>query len=674
MGKGIINYEYKGVISKIFIPVILVLTILKYLYNMHNEFIFIIEILCLSISALIFIMSVVKFNNRKLGILNQIGVGCFFIAIFRFTVMEIPYSGNNNEMIIAFTQILTFLGIVNIFLSMLIYYKKYPKILHWIFFLLLILILYIMINDQNIGLDYMYLFSVSTVGSVIDVLSGIGIFILIIYLYKKFNLGNGDKWLLETSFFILLSNIFLFFDVYSKIDLSYFIWISKLISYFLLYNEFEKTLLNNIYSSVYESLSNAKEIKKNLNKSLKRREKELKELNLLLEKSEKNYQEVVQAFSKGLLLFENDILTYYSDFQDMVNIKNSKFKKNKMNLYEDKITLNEVLSKITGETYPINEEIKDFSTEIKLKDKHGILKDYEIYLIDIDKKKKILVFYDVTEIIKQREEIAKIEKKIKEENINDEFYSNISHELRTPINVIYSALQLNDIYLRDNKIDNINKNNIIVKQNCLRLIRTINNFIDSNKLSEGYLDINLNIYNIVEIIENIILSCDYYMKLKETMIIYDPKYEEVYLRCDKDYIERIMLNILSNSLKYGKYNGRIYVTINIEKENIVIEVINDAEAIPEEKRNVIFEKFTKVNTSFNRPSEGSGLGLFLTKGLVELHGGEITISAGASYGNIFRIKVPYDRSIQGNNYLINNNTEINDLKQKIDIEFSDIYF
>ena len=674
MGKGIINYEYKGVISKIFIPVILVLTILKYLYNMHNEFIFIIEILCLSISALIFIMSVVKFNNRKLGILNQIGVGCFFIAILRFTVMEIPYSGNNNELIIALVQILTFLGIVNIFLSMLIYYKKYPKILHWIFFLLLILILYIMINDQNIGLDYMYSFSVSTVGSVIDVLSGIGIFILIIYLYKKFNLGNGDKWLLETSFFILLSNIFLFFDVYSKIDLSYFIWISKLISYFLLYNEFEKTLLNNIYSSVYESLSNAKEIKKNLNKSLKRREKELKELNLLLEKSEKNYQEVVQAFSKGLLLFENDILTYYSDFQDMVNIKNSKFKKNKMNLYEDKITLNEVLSKITGETYPINEEIKDFSTEIKLKDKHGILKDYEIYLIDIDKKKKILVFYDVTEIIKQREEIAKIEKKIKEENINDEFYSNISHELRTPINVIYSALQLNDIYLRDNKIDNINKNNIIVKQNCLRLIRTINNFIDSNKLSEGYLDINLNIYNIVEIIDNIILSCDYYMKLKETMIIYDPKYEEVYLRCDKDYIERIMLNILSNSLKYGKYNGRIYVTINIEKENIVIEVINDAEAIPEEKRNVIFEKFTKVNTSFNRPSEGSGLGLYLTKGLVELHGGEITISAGASYGNIFRIKVPYDRSIQGNNYLINNNTEINDLKQKIDIEFSDIYF
>ena len=231
------------------------------------------------------------------------------------------------------------------------------------------------------------------------------------------------------------------------------------------------------------------------------------------------------------------------------------------------------------------------------------------------------------------------------------------------------------MYLDNNQIHKINNNNNIIRQNCLRLIRTINNFIDSNKLSEGYLERDCKIYNVVDIIENIVLSCDFYMKLKNTKLTYDPQYEEIYLYCDKSHIERIMLNILSNSLKYGKDNGYIYVTTKVcNNEKIIIEVVNDAEAIPEDKRNEIFDKFTKVNTSLNRPSEGSGLGLYLTKGLVELHGGEISINAGKKYGNIFKIELPYDKNIKSSKAIVNNNIEINNFNQKIDIEFSDIYF
>ena len=259
--------------------------------------------------------------------------------------------------------------------------------------------------------------------------------------------------------------------------------------------------------------------------------------------------------------------------------------------------------------------------------------------------------------------------------MKEEFYSNISHELRTPINVIYSALQLNDVYLANNQINKINKNNNVIMQNCLRLIRTINNFIDSNKLSEGYLDMHCKFYNIVEIVENVVISCNFYMKLKNTKLTYDPECEEIYLLCDKSHIERIMLNILSNSLKYGKDNGNIYVTTKIyNNESIVIEVVNDAESIPENKRKEIFDKFTKINTSLNRPSEGSGLGLYLTKGLVELHNGKISIDAGEEFGNIFKIILPYNTEIKKGVVIKNNDMEINNLNQKIDIEFSDIYF
>lgn len=165
------------------------------------------------------------------------------------------------------------------------------------------------------------------------------------------------------------------------------------------------------------------------------------------------------------------------------------------------------------------------------------------------------------------------------------------------------------------------------------------------------------------------------MKLRNVKITFDPKEEEIFLLCDKNHIERIMLNILSNSLKYGKHNGNIYVTMMIENnKNIKIEVTNDAEAIPENKIKDIFEKFTKVNNSLNRPSEGSGLGLFLTRGLVELHNGAISIETGEKEGNTFRIVLPYDSNIEDNKKALDGDFEINDLKEKVDIEFSDIYF
>ena len=131
---------------------------------------------------------------------------------------------------------------------------------------------------------------------------------------------------------------------------------------------------------------------------------------------------------------------------------------------------------------------------------------------------------------------------------------------------------------------------------------------------------------------------------------------------------------MSNSLKNGKENGNIHVEVKIENNKIIIEILNDADTIPEDKRNEIFEKFTKVNTSFNRLSEGSGLGLYLTKGLVELHGGEISIHEGPLYGNLYKIVLPYNKNVNVKENYLSRDIKINKLQQKIDIEFSDIYF
>ena len=665
-----VSYRYKGSVSNIFIPMIIILTILSMVFKLKSEYMFIVKIICFAIAVMIFIISIIKVGNKDLGILKHIGIGSIFIALVRFIDIEFNTGINDILIILFYTQLINLRELMNIMLSMFFFEKGKSPLWQSIFFISTTPFIYFGIKGGNKGLvlisnkysDYFILF----ISEVIIIL----LYLIIIALYNKYNYKRDKIWILINGLLIVLSSIFVYLSRVLNIDLTYLIGLSKIIMYFLIYDKFEKILLYNAFSNAYESLNKAKETKRNLNKSLKRREKELLELNLLIEKSEKRYYDVVQAFSKGLLLFENNFLIY-SNYDDECYYERDPSRDPRNELME----LSTIISRITGEYHSNDEEIEDFTTEIDITNENGEKRNLEIYLVKIYGNKKLLVFNDITDIIKKRKEIVNIEKKIKDENIKEEFYSNISHELRTPINVIYSALQLNDIYLKNNQITKINKNNEIIKQNCLRLIRTISNFIDSNKLNEGFLEVDKKIYNVVEIIENIVLACDYYMKLRNINLIFDPEREEIKFLCDKGQIERIMLNILSNSLKYGKDNGHIYVTVNIkDSSSIVIKVVNDAEAIPEDKRKDIFEKFTKVNSSLSRTSEGSGLGLFLTKGLVKNHNGEISISTGVKFGNTFKIVFPYDKSIEGEDTISTVGLKINPLEEKVDIEFSDIYF
>lgn len=665
-----VSYRYKRSVSNIFIPMIIILTILSMVFKLRSEYIFIIKTICFAISVMIFIISIIKIGNKDLGILKHIGIGSIFIALIRFIDIETNTDISDILIILSYTQVISLRELMNIMLSMFFYEKGESPLWQSIFFLSTTPIIYFWIKGGYKGVvliskaysDYFILF----ISEAIIIL----VYVIIIALYNKYNYKKDKIWILINGLLIVLSSLFVYLSRVLNIDLIYLIGLTKIIMYFLIYNKFEEILLYNAFLNAYESLNKVKETKRNLNKSLKRREKELLELNLLIEKSEKRYYDVVQAFSKGLLLFENDFLIYS-------NYNNECYYERDPSLYKrnELMELSTIISRITGKNISKDEEIQDFTTEIVITDENGEKRNLEIYLVKIYGNKKILVFNDITDIIKKRKEIVNIGKKIKDENIKEEFYSNISHELRTPINVIYSALQLNDIYLNSNEITKINKNNEIIKQNCLRLIRTISNFIDSNKLNEGFLEVDKKIYNVVEIIENIVLACDYYMKLRNINLIFDPEREEIKFLCDKGQIERIMLNILSNSLKYGKDNGHIYVTVNIKDySSIIIKVVNDAEAIPEDKRKDIFEKFTKVNSSLSRTSEGSGLGLFLTKGLVRNHNGEISISTGIKYGNTFKIVFPYDKSIECEEAISTVGLKINPLEEKVDIEFSDIYF
>jgi len=258
----------------------------------------------------------------------------------------------------------------------------------------------------------------------------------------------------------------------------------------------------------------------------------------------------------------------------------------------------------------------------------------------------------------------------------NEFFTNISHELRTPLNVIYSVLQLESTYKDNLSIEDIIKYNDIIKQNCLRLIRLVNNIIDISRIEAGFFNPIFKIENIISEVENIALSITTYVKNKKMNLIFDTEMEELYLNCDTNLIERIMLNLLSNAVKYGKENGTIKV--NIYKEdahNVIISVKDDGIGIPEEMQKKIFERFQKVDTSLSRKNEGSGIGLSLVKSLVELQGGTITCRSKVNKGTEFLITFP----INSEEHKFCENMAKRALYKKnsnetVNIEFSDIYF
>jgi signal transduction histidine kinase len=298
--------------------------------------------------------------------------------------------------------------------------------------------------------------------------------------------------------------------------------------------------------------------------------------------------------------------------------------------------------------------------------------EVEIFLTCVDENSKILYIQDISAINENKEIKKVLEEYLEEEEIKKEFFANISHELKTPINLIYTALQMNQIYLGENNLEGIDKNRKIIKQNCLRLIRTINNFIDANKISEGYMIPDFKIHNIVELVENASLASNKYIKLIDNTLIFDANQEEIYVNCDKEMITRIILNILSNSVKYGKRGGNIKVSVSIFKfEYVMIKVQNDGLEIDKETIPYIFDKFTKLNKAFNRLKEGSGLGLFLTKALIELQGGNIRLRSN-NKGNEFIITMPRITKLE-NKEVVYEDWETNPLEEKIDVEFSDIY-
>lgn len=258
--------------------------------------------------------------------------------------------------------------------------------------------------------------------------------------------------------------------------------------------------------------------------------------------------------------------------------------------------------------------------------------------------------------------------------LKSQFLATISHELKTPLNIILGAVQLIerlDLNDRESFYKSIFKYIKMMKQNSFRLLKLINNIVDINRIEGNHFTIKFVNGDIVKTVEDITLSVVEYTKLKNINLVFDTEIEEKMMAFDPDKIERIMLNLLSNAIKFTESNGCIEINLYDRNENVIISIKDDGIGIPENMLEKIFERFTQVDSSLRRKAEGSGIGLSLVKSLVEMHKGSIKVKSECNKGSEFIIELPVfltdskDTSYEGSSM---SNIE------RANIEFSDIYY
>ncbi|WP_250675026.1 ATP-binding protein [Paraclostridium ghonii] len=344
---------------------------------------------------------------------------------------------------------------------------------------------------------------------------------------------------------------------------------------------------------------------------------------------------------------------------------------------------NQIIGKTDKDIYKYNKQSKIFGE----KDKEVIrYKSKRIYQKEIDTVNQKRKYIEITKtpMINSKNQVCGIVGMVRDitntrhiheeiEKLKSDFFSNLYHELGTPINAIMSSLQLLSFNIDSMKkvdAEEIQYISDIIKKNGLRLLKLTNNLVYVTKLDSNEIRCNFKKGDIVSFIENICTKTAIFCEGKSISLIFDTNKEEYIGEFDENIIEKILLNLLSNAIKYNKKNGKIEVLLTCEKEYITIKVKDEGVGIPNRYTKRIFEKLGYVDDRLVKLNEGSGLGLYITNSIVNIYGGIIDVNTSLGEGSEFIVKLPFKKGNTKNK--ISSKCVMSGF-DPISIEFSDIY-
>jgi signal transduction histidine kinase/DNA-binding response OmpR family regulator len=217
------------------------------------------------------------------------------------------------------------------------------------------------------------------------------------------------------------------------------------------------------------------------------------------------------------------------------------------------------------------------------------------------------------------------------------FFANISHEFRTPLTLI---LGLTHRIIQTTETETIEYDLRIVHENANRLLRLVNQLLDLSKVESGNMKLQAVPLNVIPFLRTLVLSFSSHAERKRITLTFNSRDHELPAYIDSDKIEKIFTNILSNSLKFTPQFGRIEVDVQNVEDYLTVRISDTGIGIPADKISRIFDRFYQVDGSHTTEQEGTGIGLSLTKELVELHKGTIEVESTEGKGTTFVIRIP----------------------------------
>ncbi|WP_070000005.1 sensor histidine kinase [Cellulosilyticum sp. I15G10I2] len=333
----------------------------------------------------------------------------------------------------------------------------------------------------------------------------------------------------------------------------------------------------------------------------------------LLRQSEEGYKELLMGIPNSVILIEDKEIKFINQHGiELLGQAN-----------QDKVTYSKLKEIFVKD---VDFEALDAiprRIECHIRTLHNEVKEVEVTTVAKSKKNHSKSVIMLIQDISHRRLLCE---SIERDRIRNEFFANLSHEFKTPINLLITTSKLLEkIQYKEDLQRVLPKAIRILKQNGYRLIRLINNIIDAAMIDSGCIKLNLNNYNIIQLTEDIILSTVSYARANDIAILFDTAIEELVTAIDRHQYERIILNLISNAIKYNKKNGQILVYMYPLKGEIIISIKDTGIGISSKMLPYIFDRFMQVNKSLIRDVEGSGIGLALVKSLVQLHHGRIEV-------------------------------------------------
>lgn len=383
------------------------------------------------------------------------------------------------------------------------------------------------------------------------------------------------------------------------------------------------------YNFIFKETVDTNKKLEDMNKEIIKSNYELEEAYRKLKDRHLLYKSFLGWLPDPIVIINNNLRVSYCNSNFLKLIEKEKLREVVNRRIDNYINFNIDIRKIVED---INKG--PFSTTIDKDDKKI---EVRFFSLNGEETECILLLKDLTEDIKlvsMKEELESM--KMKEE-IKKNFLANISHDLKIPISVIYSAIQLEKILIENNNIEKINFYNEISKQNCFILTKFTNNLIDTSKIDSENLDANLVLDNIVEFIEDYINSLSTYINNKGINVLFDTNEEEVYVYFDKEMMQRVILNLVANSLKFTEENGTVFINIKDLDNKVLIEVGDTGIGMSKEFIKKAFNKYEMEERGKNNNSTGFGVGLFVVYNLIKAQNGDIEIISDIGKGTIFII-------------------------------------